>query len=696
MPRNFKFNLLKLLLFLFFTSCSDKNKKHFAVQFLPGVQDAFYSGVSVLTPQTDFLAYSPSGTALPIRYGKSGTINAINDPKKANIIYSINPDLELQPQSYQLSINQQDIRIEAKDTAGLFYGFITLNQIFEDATDLKHNLPLITIKDTPVLTYRSVHLDVKHHLEKESYYYELIDDLAQQKINGIIVELEDKIKYKRRPEVGAEDALSIEQWIALSNYAIERHISISPLVQGLGHASYILKHDQNKFLRDAPMSDWAFNPLDPKTYELQFDLYLDAIEATPFGRYLHVGGDEVHTTGKGSGQDALELQLLWLNKVSEFASKHDRTPIFWDDMPLKQAHLMRPIYDTEMAVATVDSIWAKNEYKLDAFIDQFPKNCVYMRWNYHVSSNYGNLKAMDWFIKNNLKVMGATAGQTRWPLMPLREGNIDEIKSFAVNSSKLNLDGLLLTLWDDDSPHFELYKRGIAAFAEYTWAGEQRSKAEFKAVYRHRNYGAAFVSETHAFIDDLDIPVGAWVNVLLNDKVHRNSLMKKARPIEEEVIDLPNPNSKNKGEWSRLYKKRLMIAKENSKRLNAVAATIATLQKGGAKNQYTLDIYAQVVALSQFSFNALLALEVYDQANTPADLAKALKEIHLLSQNFDKMRNTFESVYSKTRILNKPTNYILDQDHHNHPANQTVNFDWQFYAEILFLEKVNQHFGPDL
>ncbi|MDC3132669.1 glycoside hydrolase family 20, partial [Flavobacteriaceae bacterium] len=277
-----------------------------------------------------------------------------------------------------------------------------------------------------------------------------------------------------------------------------------------------------------------------------------------------------------------------------------------------------------------------------------------------------------------------------------REGNIDEIKSFAVNSSKRNLDGLLLTLWDDDSPHFELYKRGIAAFAEYTWAGEQRSKAEFKAVYRHRNYGAAFVSETHAFIDDLDIPVGAWVNVLLNDKVHRNSLMKKARPIEEEVIDLPNPNSKNKGEWSRFYSKRLMIAKENSKHLNAVAATIATLQKGGAKNQYTLDIYAQVVALSQFSFNTLLTLEVYDQANTPADMEKALKDIQLLSQKFDKMRNTFESVYSKTRILNKPTNYILDQDHHNHPANQTVNFDWQFYAEILFLEKVNQHFGPYL
>jgi hypothetical protein len=46
-------------------------------------------------------------------------------------------------------------------------------------------------------------------------------------------------------------------------------------------------------------------------------------------------------------------------------------------------------------------------------------------------------------------------------------------------------------------------------------------------------------------------------------------------------------------------------------------------------------------------------------------------------------------VYGKTRILNKPDDYILDQDHHVHLANQTINFDWQFYAEILFFKKLN-------
>ena len=71
----------------------------------------------------------------------------------------------------------------------------------------------------------------------------------------------------------------------------------------------MLKHEKNKHLRDDAASDWAFNPLDPETYEVQFDLYLDAMEAFPHGKYLHVGGDRVQTTGRESGKSALEVKF---------------------------------------------------------------------------------------------------------------------------------------------------------------------------------------------------------------------------------------------------------------------------------------------------------------------------------------------------------------------------------------------------
>ena len=87
-----------------------------------------------------------------------------------------------------------------------------------------------------------------------------------------------------------------------------------------------------------------------------------------------------------------------------------------------------------------------------------------------------------------------------------------------------------MTLWDDDSPHFELYKRGIGAFAEYTWAGDKKTNDEYKSLFRHRTFGPKWEDEKFAFIDSIEGPVGAWVNALVVDKSHRNSLKKNDNP----------------------------------------------------------------------------------------------------------------------------------------------------------------------
>ena len=683
------FALSSILLILACSQPVPNPSENFAL--LPTVaQNNFKSQNSKLDSNILKYAFSPSGEELPLRYGITQNFQKLDQAEKAHLEFSIQTREGKAPESYRIEIKKDKIIIVAQDHAGLFYAFITLNQLLEDAKDLSIPLPILELEDTPKIAFRPIQIDVKHHLEKKSYYYDLIDELAQLKINGIIVEIEDKLQYKRRPEVASADALSIEEWSAISDYALARNIKISPLVQGLGHASFVLKHEKNKFLRDDPKSDWAFNPLDPETYALQYDLYLDALEAFPHGKYLHVGGDEVHTTGRGSEKSDLELNLIWLNKVTSFAAKHNRIPIFWDDMPLKQAGLMRPIYDVNMPVKTVDSIWRVNEPKLNRFVEQFPKNCVYMRWNYHRAESYGNGKAMDWFSSNGFQVMGATAGQTRWTLMPQREGNIDQIRIFAEQSINRNYDGLLLTLWDDDSPHFELYKRGIHAFAEFTWGGLKRSKEEFKKVYRHRKFGPRFQSEEYAFIDVLDQPVGLWTNLLVEEGVHRNSLNQHKNPIEEQIIDLPEFN--NKGAWSKKYAQRLTEMEAQTILVSQVQKTLNQMQKEGTKATYNLEVYEQLGNLVNYNFELMQALSSFDQAQSIDQETKTLEKLKKLTSDFKTLRQEFENVYSQTRILNKPKDYILDQDHHRHPANQTVNFDWQFTSELMLLEKIRTHF----
>ena len=111
------------------------------------------------------------------------------------------------------------------------------------------------------------------------------------------------------------------------------------------------------------------------------------------------------------------------------------------------------------------------------------------------------------------------------------------------------------------------------------------------------------------------------------------------------------------------------------------------------RNTYTLEVYEQVNELVRFTLNALLVLKAYDTSQNEQQETEALERIRQLPEEFKALRKQFELVYSKTRKLTKPEDYILDQDHHSHLANQTISFDWQFFAEILFLEKIENEFS---
>jgi hypothetical protein len=344
------------------------------------------------------------------------------------------------------------------------------------------------------------------------------------------------------------------------------------------------------------------------------------------------------------------------------------------------------MFDTKLTAEEVDKVWEENEHKLLKFLDRFPKNCIYMRWNYDSSEAIGNEKAMNWFRSHGMQVMGATAGQTRWVLMPQEESNMDNIRAFANSSIKNNLNGLLLTLWDDDSPHFELYMRGIIAFSEYTWTGDKRTKNAIKAAYRHREFANTIASSENSFIDNLEGPVRFWKNALLKGN-QRNHLQSKKDPLNTLVIEFPDKNKK--GEWSAKYEKRLMEATSVMKKTSLVSKKITAMKLSTKRNVYSLEVYEQVNELVRFGTNILLSLKAYDNSKPGVEEKKTLNALKELKKEYTDMRKQFELVYGKTRNLTKPSDYILDQDHHVHLANQTTSFDWQFYAEMLMLEKID-------
>ena len=227
-------------------------------------------------------------------------------------------------QGYRLETSASQLVIRANDAAGLFYGTQSLIQLIQKGRQGPYIKGMV-ITDWPDISWRAVHYDTKHFQEKKEYVKKFIRILANYKINMLIWEWEDKLAYQSHPEIGAPGAFTIEEMQELTRYAQKYHIQIVPLVQGLGHVSFILKHPENKHLREIASNNWGFCPLNEGTYELMFDLLKEAIEATPGSEYIHIGCDETYVLGKGvdCGCKAkmeeigkYALRLIYINQVA--------------------------------------------------------------------------------------------------------------------------------------------------------------------------------------------------------------------------------------------------------------------------------------------------------------------------------------------------------------------------------------------
>lgn len=581
-------------------------------------------------------------------------------------------------EGYILHVQNGRVNVGSRGEAGLFYACQTLEQLLEDSRDTGVSIPACRITDFPSLSYRAVHIDVKHHLDTMKYYTDSIDRLARYKINAVIFEFEDKLRYRRRPLVGAPQAISIDEMAALTNYARERHVEISPLVQGLGHATFILKHEKYAPLREDPESRWAFCPCDEGTYEVLFDLYLDAFDATPGSRYLHVGGDEVGEIGqcprcrpRADKEGKLALNLYWLKRVCEFAQKNGRIPIFWDDMVFKYAGVWSTMW-SDLEHKEVAQLWEKGEPILDSGLEHFPKNCVYMRWNYTLARQEGNIRALEWFKKRGLKAWIATAAQNVHPLLP-QDDRVNIIQSFIKLAGEKGIDGMLCTAWDDSSPHMETYWRGLIASGEFSWNPGGRSLDEFEEAYLQREFGPECADATHLY-SELFQSVSFW-NEALCEKGNRVRI--------QELIALPGLN--DPGEWSRTHEGKLNRALFEAEMYLRLKVQLEELLHNSRRNRYHLELLSAINNFQVTSAHMLLALRECDTRDRRRR-ARGMEKVQAALDEFDNAWEKLQEVYGKTRFLSYPEEYVPDR--YFHMASRTEDLSWMIEVENQFHKNV--------
>lgn len=241
---------------------------------------------------------------------------------------------------------------------------------------------------------------------------------------------------------------------------------------------------------------------------------------------------------------------------------------------------------------------------------------------------------------------------------------------------------MLCTLWDDSSPHFETFWRGLYYYGSLSWNCEDIQPAKAQMIFRHRFYAPQLSDAVYEFQDQIELALNFWDNALLN-KGRRTHYM-----MNVEFISLPDKG--NPGEWSEKYKEKLSRAKAEVERYQLIKRKIENSTKLARRNFYSLGLMGQINELQIYPSHLLLLLEKFDRAVSAAEKNKAVDELHALINDFVNIRKDYEDVFSETRFLKNPDGYLLDQNLDYMLANGTNNSDWMHVFELKMNEMIKK------
>ena len=322
-------------------------------------------------------------------------LNLINPPTGFNIGYAATSESSIivelnqsiaHPEGYRLKVTPQEVTVQARTPAGIFYAFQTLRQLLPP--DIERNsvifgvaweIPEVEINDEPRFPYRGLMLDVARHFYSVSEVKRYIDLMALHKFNHLQLHLTDdqgwRIEIKQYPKLQTISAwrsgtlighlenpphtydnirhggyYTQEQLKELVRYAADRHITIVPEINMPGHATAILAAYPELACLDTTFQvarEWGIFPnvMCPReeTFSFLENILKEVMDIFP-GQYIHIGGDECpreqwdrsdfcYALKKQLGLETFDqLQTWFMRRISRFLQNNGRTAIGWDEI----------------------------------------------------------------------------------------------------------------------------------------------------------------------------------------------------------------------------------------------------------------------------------------------------------------------------------------------------------------------------
>ena len=361
------------------------------------------------------------------------------------------------PQGYQLTINDKGIRIVGKDTAGIFYGVMTLNQLLRIHDGI---LPLLSITDWPDFSARGVMLDIsRDKVPTLDTLFGLIELLASWKVNQFQLYTEHTFAYHNHREVW-EDAspITAEEILILDDYCRERFIELVPNQNSFGHLHHWFEHKRYIPLAETEtgqQTPWgtrfehpfSLSPAVPETLPFIEELFAELLPNFT-SQQFNVGCDETFDLGMGRSKELVEkkgkgrVYLDFLLEIYSRVKKHNRTMQFWGDII--------------------------NQYP--DLVPLLPKDSIALEWGYEADHDFPGKSRL--FAESGIPFY-VCPGTSSWTTIGGRTDNcVGNIRNAVENGLKYGAIGVLNTDWGDRG-HWQqlpISYLGFAYGAALSWA----------------------------------------------------------------------------------------------------------------------------------------------------------------------------------------------------------------------------------
>lgn len=262
-------------------------------------------------------------------------------------------DQGLGEEGYRLESSRGSVTLTARKPAGLFHAVQTLRQLLPASVekDSRQKGPWKvaggTITDTPRYAYRGAMLDVSRHFFTVDQVKRYIDQLALYKINKLHLHLSDdqgwRIAVDSWPRLatyggstqvggGRGGHYTKKDYQGILDHAASRYLEVVPEIDMPGHTNAALaSYAELNCSGVAPPlytgTDVGFSSLcvpKPVTYGFVDDVIRELAALTP-GEYLHIGGDEAHSTSHAD-------YVAFMDKVQPIVARYGKTVVGWHQL----------------------------------------------------------------------------------------------------------------------------------------------------------------------------------------------------------------------------------------------------------------------------------------------------------------------------------------------------------------------------